>query len=61
MVESRRWSVGSKEFELLIKGGASGDRIFERSKRKQHSIFLNKDEVVWLTMNCEGGGGRGNV
>ena len=38
----------SKEFELLIKGGASGVRIFERGNRKQRSIFLNKDELAWL-------------
>ena len=47
MAESRRWPVESKEFELQIKGGASGVRIFER-KRKQRSIFLKKDEVAWL-------------
>jgi hypothetical protein len=48
MAKSRRWSVESKEFELLIKGGASGVRIFERSNRKQRSIFLNKDELARL-------------
>jgi hypothetical protein len=48
MVGSRSWIVESKEFELLIKGGASGVRIFERSKRKQRSIFLQRDEIVWL-------------
>jgi hypothetical protein len=48
MAESRRCSVESKEFEVLIKEGASGVRIFERSKRKQRSIFLNNGEVAWL-------------
>jgi hypothetical protein len=48
MAKSRRWLVESKEFELLIKGGASRVRIFERSNRKQRSIFLNKDELAWL-------------
>jgi hypothetical protein len=48
MADSRRWTVESKEFELLIKGGALGVRIFERSKRKQRSIFLQRDELVWL-------------
>ena len=48
MVGSRRWSVESKDFELLVKGGAAGVRLFERSNGKQHSIFLKKDEVVWL-------------
>jgi hypothetical protein len=48
MAGSRSWTVESKEFELLIKGGASGVRIFKRSKRKQRSIFLKRDEIVWL-------------
>jgi hypothetical protein len=48
MAGSRSWIVESKEFELLIKGGASGVRIFERSNRKQRSIFLQRDELVWL-------------
>jgi hypothetical protein len=48
MAGSRSWTVESKEFELLIKGGALGVRIFERSKRKQRSIFLQRNELVWL-------------
>jgi hypothetical protein len=48
MAVSRRWSVESKEFERLIKGGVSGVRIFEKCKGKQRSIFLSRDEVAWL-------------
>jgi hypothetical protein len=46
MAGSRRWSVESKDFELLVKGGAAGVRLFERSNGKQRSIFLKKDGVV---------------
>ena len=38
----------SKEFQVLIKGGYSGVRFFERSKGKTRSIFLQRDELVWL-------------
>jgi hypothetical protein len=48
MAGSRKWSVESKEFEMLIKGGKTGVRIFERSKGKQRSIFLKRDELKWL-------------
>jgi hypothetical protein len=48
MAGSRRWSVESKEFELVVKGGLSGVRIFERSHGKQRSIFLKKDDLAWL-------------
>jgi hypothetical protein len=40
MAGSRRWSVESKDFELLVKGGAAGVRLFERSNGKHRSIFL---------------------
>jgi hypothetical protein len=50
---SRRWSVESKEFEVLIKGGASGVRIFERSKKKQSSIFVQRDELAWMVGSLE--------
>jgi hypothetical protein len=40
--------VESKEFELMIKGGASGVRIYERSKKKKSSIFVRRDELAWL-------------
>jgi hypothetical protein len=53
MASSRRWSVESKEFELVVKGGAQGVRIFERSHGKQRSIFLKKDELVWLERTVE--------
>jgi hypothetical protein len=52
MAGSRKWSVESKDFELLVKGGASGVRLFERSNGKQQSIFL-KDELVWLVRIVE--------
>jgi hypothetical protein len=45
MSGGRRWSVEAKEFELMVKAGASGVRIFERSKGKQRSIFMQKDEL----------------
>jgi uncharacterized protein YfaT (DUF1175 family) len=48
MVGFGRWSVESKEFEMLVKGGATRVRIFERSKGKQRSIFLQRDELAWL-------------
>jgi hypothetical protein len=32
MEGSRRWSVESKEFEVMIKGGGLGVSIYERSK-----------------------------
>jgi hypothetical protein len=45
---SRNWSVESNEFEMLIKGGDSGVRIYERSKKKKSSIFVRRDELTWL-------------
>jgi hypothetical protein len=48
MAKTRSWYVESKEFEMLIKGGNYGLRIVERSKRKQGSIFIQRDEVAWL-------------
>jgi hypothetical protein len=55
------WSVESKEFELMIKGRASGVRIYERSKKKKSSIFIQRDELAWLVGCIGGGGGSGNV
>ena len=43
MAGLRKWSVESKDFELMVKGGASGVRLYERSNGKQRSIFLQKD------------------
>ena len=37
-----------KDFEVLIKGGASRVRIFERSSKKQRSISVQRDELAWL-------------
>ena len=34
MAGSRKWTVESKEFELLIKEGASGARFFERNGKR---------------------------
>jgi hypothetical protein len=48
MEGARCWSVEAKVFEVLIKGGDSGVRIFERSKKKKCSIFVRRDEIVWL-------------
>jgi hypothetical protein len=48
MAKARIWYVESKEFEMLIKGENSGLRIVERSKKKQGSIFIRRDEIAWL-------------
>jgi hypothetical protein len=48
MAKERSWYVESKVFEMLIKGGNSGLRIVEKSKRKQGSIFLRRDELAWV-------------
>jgi hypothetical protein len=54
MAKARSWYVESKTFEMLIKGGNSGLRIVERGKRKQGSIFLQRDEIAWLVGAVEG-------
>jgi hypothetical protein len=53
MAGSRRWSVESKEFKVLVKEGAAGVRFYERSNGKQRSIFLQKDELAWLVKIVE--------
>ena len=53
MAGSRKWSVESKEFELLIKEGASGACIFERNGKRQRTIFLQKFEIAWLACTLE--------
>jgi hypothetical protein len=45
---ARCWSVEAKVFEVLIKGGASSVRIFEKGKKKTTSIFVRRDELAWL-------------
>jgi hypothetical protein len=49
----RRWAVESKNFEISFKGGFSGVRLVERSKNKQRSIFIRRDEIVWLVRSVE--------
>jgi hypothetical protein len=48
MADLRSWQVVSKEFEILVKGVSTGLRIFEQSKGKTRSIFLKRNELVWL-------------
>ena len=43
-----RWTVESKEFKLVVKGGNTGVRFFERNSNFNRSIFLHRDEVAWL-------------
>jgi hypothetical protein len=44
----RCWSVEAKVFEVLIKGGNTGVRIYESSKKKKSSIFIRREELGWL-------------
>jgi hypothetical protein len=53
MAGSRKWSLESKDFEFLIKGGLLGVRIIKRSYKKQRSIFLQKEELAWLACIAE--------
>jgi hypothetical protein len=53
MGSSRRWSVESKVFELAIKGGNLGVRMVERSNGKHSSVFLLRDELVWMLGSME--------
>jgi hypothetical protein len=48
MAVSWKWKVEAKEFELVIRGGNTGVRFFERSKKIDKSIFLQRAEVAWL-------------
>jgi hypothetical protein len=54
MEKARSWYVESKKFVMLVKGGNSGLRIVERGKKKQGSIFLQRDEIAWLVDVVEG-------
>jgi hypothetical protein len=53
MAGTRIWSVESKEFKVMIKGGALGVRIVERSNKKKRSIFVQRDELAWLVRSVE--------
>jgi hypothetical protein len=53
MAEVRSWFVESKEFDMLIKGGNLGLRIVERSKNKQGTIFIHREELAWLVGAAE--------
>jgi hypothetical protein len=44
----RYWSVEAKVFEVQIKGGNTGVRIYECSKKKKSSIFVRREELAWL-------------
>jgi hypothetical protein len=48
MVFSRRWSVESKEFELVIVGGETGVRLREICRGRLRSILMDRDEIAWL-------------
>jgi hypothetical protein len=50
---NRRWKVESKEFEVLIKGGATGVRIVERSHNKRRSNFVQRNELAWLVRTVD--------
>jgi hypothetical protein len=53
MAVASSWFVESKEYEMLIRGGDSGLRFVERSKKKQSSIFVHRDELAWLVSAVE--------
>jgi hypothetical protein len=48
MAVSWKWKVEAKEFELVVRGGNTGVRFFERSNKINKSIFLQRAEVAWL-------------
>jgi hypothetical protein len=43
-----KWTVEAKEFELVVRGGNTGVRFFERTSKTNRSIFLQRAEVAWL-------------
>jgi hypothetical protein len=43
-----KWTVEAKEFELVVRGGNTGVRVFERNSKMNRSIFLQRAEVAWL-------------
>jgi hypothetical protein len=44
----RKWSVEAKEFELVVRGGNTGVRFYERNSKTVRSIFLQRAEVAWM-------------
>jgi hypothetical protein len=45
---SRRWSVESKDFELVVIGGETEVHLREICRGILRSILLDRDEVAWL-------------
>jgi hypothetical protein len=43
-----KWSVEAKEFELVVRGGNTGVRFYERNSKTVRSIFLQRAEVAWM-------------
>jgi hypothetical protein len=43
-----KWKVEAKEFELVVRGGNTGVRCYERNSKTNRSIFLHRTEVAWL-------------
>jgi hypothetical protein len=48
MEGDRFWTVEAKAFEVRVRGGNTGVRINESSKKKKGSIFVRREELVWL-------------
>jgi hypothetical protein len=48
MEGDRFWTVEAKAFEVRVRGGNTGVRINESSKKKKGSIFVRSEELVWL-------------
>jgi hypothetical protein len=40
--------VESKDFELVVVGGETGERFHENCKGKLSSILMDRDEIAWL-------------
>jgi hypothetical protein len=48
MEGDRFWTVEAKAFEVQVRGGNTGVRINKSSKKKKGSIFVRREELVWL-------------
>jgi hypothetical protein len=48
MEGDRFWIVEAKAFEVRVRGGNTGVRINESSKKKKGSIFVRREELAWL-------------